>query len=59
MEPRRRPRTRRRLVVPIVLAMTVSVGATALVGSAAGCSDDDTRRPDAGVGDAGIDTPII
>lgn len=52
-------RSRRKLVLPVALVMSVTVGAAALAGTSFGCGDDDEPRTDAGVGDAGVDTPII
>jgi hypothetical protein len=64
---RQRPeRSLRKLVLPVVLVMSVTVGVAALTGASLGCDDDDDGpradagpRTDAGVGDAGVDTPII
>jgi hypothetical protein len=49
---------KRRLVVPVVLAITTAAVTT--VTMAAGCIGDDRRPPlDAGISDAQPDTPII
>jgi hypothetical protein len=49
---------RRRVIVPLVLAITTTaiVGATA---SSAGCGDDAPAPSDARAGDAPSDTPIV
>jgi hypothetical protein len=50
----------RKLVVPVVLAAGLVAGASAVMSTgAAGCADGDGPRPDAGMGDGGVDTPII
>jgi hypothetical protein len=49
--------TKRRLVVPIALAITV-VGAIAAMSSSVGCGDN-KPHPDAAAHDATPDTPII
>ena len=48
---------RRRLIVPLVLAVATA-GAAAALSLGTGC-DDDEPRLDAGVGDGGVDTPIV
>ena len=47
----------RRLVVPIVLAVSI-VGTAIAVSSTTGCGGD-KRKLDAGIGDGGVDTPIV
>lgn len=59
MLPPARGRHVRKLVVPIVLSAVLVAGASAIVTSGTGCGDGDGPRPDGGVGDGGVDTPII
>lgn len=53
-----RKRARRRLIVPAVLAVTVTT-AVALAASTVGCGDDSPPRTDAGITDGPVDTPIV
>jgi len=54
-----RTRHVRKLVVPLVLAVGMLAGASALVTTGVGCGDDDGPRPDGHPGDGDVDTPII
>jgi hypothetical protein len=54
---RRRQFSKKRLIVPVALAVTV-VGTLAAALSTTACGDDKPRI-DASVGDGGVDTPII
>ena len=49
----------RKLIVPVVLVVAFAVGASALVTTGVGCGDDGGPRPDGGLHDGDIDTPII
>ena len=49
---------KRRLIVPIALAVTVVASAASVLTSQVGCGDNDPKL-DASVGDGGPDTPII
>ena len=53
-----RGRHARKLVVPVVLAVSLAAGASAVVTTSIGCSDDGGPRPDGGI-DGDVDTPII
>ena len=54
------PRRKRRLVLPAVLAVTVTAAvAAAAIASTPGCGDDQKPRVDAGVGDAPPDIPLV
>ena len=61
LEPNKTNRARhvRKLIVPVVLAVALVAGASALVTTGVGCGDDDGPRPDGGLHDGDIDTPII
>lgn len=51
---------RRRLVIPLVLAVSVSGAVAAALSGAGGCGDDRKPRTDAGIlGDGPVDTPIV
>jgi hypothetical protein len=50
---------KRRLIVPIVLAVGAIAGATSVITSQIGCGGDDGPTADAGVGDGQPDTPVI
>ena len=54
-----RARHARKLVIPLVLAVGLIAGASALVTTGVGCSDDGGPRPDGNPGDGDVDTPII
>jgi hypothetical protein len=49
---------KRRLMVPVVLAVSVVAGAVSVVTSQVGCGDDGAPA-DASLGDGQPDTPII
>ena len=49
---------KRRLIVPIALAVTLAAGAASIVTSQVGCGGDDEPKRDAG-GDGQPDTPVI
>jgi len=50
---------KRRLIVPIVIAVTAVAGAASVVTSQVGCGDDDGPTADANLGDGQPDTPVI
>jgi len=57
--PSARRAKKRRLIIPVLLAVTTATTALALTSTQVGCGDDDGPRTDAGVGDGQPDTPII
>lgn len=57
MVARRRVK-KRRLIVPLALAVTVAAGAASVATSQLGCGDDDPKQ-DASVGDGQPDTPVL
>lgn len=58
MVKRSADRDKRRLIVPLVLAVTMT-GAIAAAVTSVGCGDEEPPRVDAGIGDAPVDTPIV
>jgi hypothetical protein len=49
----------RKLIVPLVLAVGIAGGTSTLITSSSGCGDGDDPRPDGGIGDGGVDVPIV
>ncbi|HEY1554339.1 MAG TPA: hypothetical protein VGF94_05860 [Kofleriaceae bacterium] len=49
----------KRLIVPLVLAVTVTAAVVAIGAGTPGCSSHSTPVVDAGHGDANGDTPIV
>ncbi|HTL37047.1 MAG TPA: hypothetical protein VL326_28125 [Kofleriaceae bacterium] len=50
---------KRRLIVPVALAVATIAGAASIATSQLGCGDDDGPTADANLGDGQPDTPII
>jgi hypothetical protein len=58
MDTRRSPHAKRRVIVPMVLAVSIASAAAALTSGTLGCGTDKPHL-DAGNGDGNIDTPVI
>jgi hypothetical protein len=58
MNARRSPDAKRRLIVPLVLAISIASAAAAFTSTTLGCGTDKPHL-DAGNGDGRIDTPVV
>jgi hypothetical protein len=59
VEQGRRAALRRKLIVPVVLAVTTIAAVGAVASSTGGCGDNDGPRVDASNSDTPVDTPIV